>query len=165
MAPKVTVMKRYFLHLKTFKGDLIEDDDGSKLASLSVAKEHALDAMHELVGEAIRRGDQLQFEAVVLADERGTQLAVVPLIAALPTAIVDLIKRPEKVLSRDKLEEYRRNADDCRAKAENTANIDDKNSWLRLADAWLQMLPATHAAGPELVGWPKPAEGDSKASH
>ncbi len=158
-------MTTYFLHLKTFKGDLIEDADGSELASLTAAKEHALKAMQELVGEAVSRGDQLQFEAVALADEHGTQLAVVPLVAALPTAIVDLIKRPEKVLSMNKLEEYRRNADDCRAKAENTTNVDDKQSWLRLADAWLQMLPATHSAGADIAGWPKPAESDSKASH
>lgn len=165
LGTKGDAMTRYFFHLRTFNGDLIQDEDGSELGSLSAAKKYALGAMHELVGEAVRRGDQLEFEALVLADERGIQVAVVPLIAALPTAIVDLIKRPEKILPSNKLEEYRRNADDCRAKAENTANADDKNSWLRLADAWLRMLPATHSAGPEPVGWPKPAEGDSKVSH
>jgi uncharacterized protein DUF6894 len=153
------------LHLRDFKGGVVEDEDGSELASLAIAKEHAMLAMHELVGEAIKRGDELEIEAIIVADEHGTHLAAVPLVAALPAAIVGLLKNPEKVVPTNKFEEYRRNADNCRSKAENTADPDDKMSWLKLADAWLQMLPATHSASADLAGWPKASDEHSKASH
>ena len=157
-------MSRYYFHLKEFKGALVEDLDGSDLASLAIAKEHAMLSMHELIGDAITRGDQLEIEAVIVADERGTQLAAVPIIAALPAAIVGLLKHPEKVVPANKFEEYRRLADDCRRKAEDTADPDDQVSWLKLANAWLQMLP-THSASADTAGWPKPSDEDSKASH
>jgi hypothetical protein len=57
------------------------------------------------------------------------------------------------------------NADDCRRKAEDTDDPDDKTSWLKLADAWLQMLPPMHSAGTDLAGWPKASDAHSKASH
>jgi hypothetical protein len=158
-------MSRYFLHLRDFKGELIEDEEGSDLPSLSVAKEHAMLAMHDLVSDTIRRGDEPSFEAVVVADERGTHLAAVPLLAALPSTIIGLLKHPEKVVPTDRFEEYRRNADECRAKAENTAEPEDKMSWLKLADAWLQMLPPTHSPRGDLAGWPRVSDVDSKASH
>ncbi|HEV7877030.1 DUF6894 family protein [Bradyrhizobium sp.] len=154
-------MSRYFLHLRDFKGELIEDEEGSDLPSLSVAKEHAMLAMHDLVAEAIRRGDEPSFEAIVVADERGTHVAAVPLLAA----IVGLLKHPEKVVRAGRFEEYRRNADQCRGKAENTAEREDKISWLKLADAWLQMLPPTHSPSGDLAGWPRLSDTDSKASH
>lgn len=75
------------------------------------------------------------------------------------------MKHPDKVIPPDRFDEYRRNADDCRRKAENTGDRDDKMSWLKLADAWLQMLPPTEAQGTGLAGWPKPSDEDSKASH
>ena len=158
-------MSRYYLHLRDLKGGLVVDEDGSDLASLAIAKEHAMLAMHELIGEAIKRGDQLEIEAIIVADEHGTHLAAVPILAALPAAIVGLLKHPEKVVPANKFEEYRRNADDCRRKAEDTDDADDKMSWLNLADAWLQMLPPMHSAGTDLAGWPKQSDADSKASH
>jgi hypothetical protein len=158
-------MSRYYLHLRDFKGDMFEDDEGSELSSLASAVEQAMLGVHDLVADAIKRGDEPRFEAVVVADERGTQLAAVPLLAALPSTIVGLLKEPEKVVSRDRLEEYRRNADECRAKAENAADSDDKMSWLKLATAWLQMLPATQSSSGDLAGWPTASDDDSKASH
>ena len=158
-------MSRYYFHLRDFKGAVVEDEDGSDLASLAIAKEHALLSMHELIGEAVKRGDQLEVEAIIIADEHGTHLAAVPVLAALPAAIVGLLKHPEKVVPTNKFEEYRRNADDCRRKAADTDDSDDKTSWLKLADAWLQMLPPMHSAGAELAGWPKASDADSKASH
>jgi len=136
-------MSRYFLHLRDFKGEVVEDEEGSDFPSLAVAKEHAMQAMHELVGEAVKQGDEPSFEAIVIADERGRHLAAVPLLAALPSTIVSLLKHPEKVVPTNRFEEYRGQADECRGKAENTADPEDKTSWLKLADAWLQMLPAT----------------------
>jgi uncharacterized protein DUF6894 len=158
-------MARYYLHLKEFNGVLIEDYDGSEFASIAIAKANALSAMEELVGDAIKGGQELEVEAIVVADEHGTQVAAVPLVAALPAAIVGLLKKPEKLLPTSKFEEYRRNADDCRHKAENTMDPDDKMSWLKLADAWLQMLPDPGSARAGVPGWPKPSDEDSKASH
>jgi uncharacterized protein DUF6894 len=158
-------MTRYYLHLRDFKGDLIEDEEGSELPSLAAAGAHALLAMHDLIGDAIKQGDEPRFESIVIADELGTHLAAVPLLAALPSTITGLLKHPEKVLPADSFEEYRRNADDCRGKAENTVDPDDKMSWLKLADAWLQMLPPTHLPSGDLAGWPETCDEDSKASH
>ena len=158
-------MTRYYFHLRGFKGDVVEDEEGSDLPNLAAAKEHAMIAMHELVGDAIKQGVQVPCEAIVVANERGIQLAAVPLLAALPSTIVGLLKHPEKILPTNKIEEYRRNADECRGKAEDTSDPDDKMSWLKLANAWLQMLPRTHSASADLSGWPKPSDGDSKGSH
>jgi hypothetical protein len=164
-ADKEMVMGRYFLHLRNFKGEVVADEEGSDLPSLAVAKEHAVLAMHELLGDAIKRGDDPQFEAIVVADEGGTHLAAVPLVAALPSRIVGLLKHPEKLVPAIRFEEYRRNADECRGKAETATDRDDKMSWLKLADAWLQMLPPAHAPSADLAGWPKISDEDSKASH
>jgi hypothetical protein len=79
---------------------------------------------------------------------------------------VGLLKFPEKLVPAIRFAEYRRYADECRGKAESTADLDDKTSWLKLADAWLQMLPVSHLpGGVDLAGWPKVSDEDSKASH
>jgi hypothetical protein len=158
-------MSRYYLHYRDFKGEMLEDDEGSEFSSLTDAVEEAMVSVHELVAHAIKGGKEPRFEAVVVADERGTQLAAVPLLAGLPSTIVNLLKQPEKVVSTDRLEEYRRNADECRTKAENAVDPDDKMSWLKLGAAWLQMLPATQSPSGDLAGWPKASDDDSKASH
>jgi hypothetical protein len=58
-------------------------------------------------------------------------------------------------------EEYRRQAEECRRMAANAVSADDKQSWLRLADSWLQMLPRESVP----QNWPKPNDEDSKQSH
>ncbi len=87
-------MTRYYLHLRDFKGDLLRDEEGNELASLAEAREDAILAMRDFVAAAIRQGDDPPFEAVVLVDEHGTQLAAVPLVAALPSTILALLKQP-----------------------------------------------------------------------
>jgi hypothetical protein len=50
----------------------------------------------------------------------------------------------------------------------NDENADDPNDkmWLKLADAWLQMLPKNGpSASTDIPGWPKATDEDSKASH
>ena len=158
-------MSRYYLHLRTFDGDVVEDEEGSELASLAAAKHQAMLAMHEIVGDAIKRGEELRFETLVITDEDGKELAAVPLVAALPSIVVGLLKHPDRIVPMSKLQEYRREADECRAKAENAVDALDKASWLKLADSWLQMLPHNFAAGADLTGWPKASDEDSKASH
>jgi hypothetical protein len=83
----------------------------------------------------------------------------------LPSTIVGLLKHPEKVVPTDRFEEYRRHADECRDKAENAGDAEDKVSWLKLADAWLQMLPSNRSPSGDVAGWPTVSDQDSKASH
>jgi hypothetical protein len=158
-------MSRYYLHLRDFKGDVVEDEEGSDLPSTAAAKQQAVLAMLELVSDAIKSGHQLEIEAIIVADESGTNIAAVPILAALPSTIVGLLKHPTKLVPTNRFEEYRQNADACRAKAANATDQDDKMSWLRLADAWLQMLPQPEPDGTDVAGWPKPSDEDSKASH
>jgi hypothetical protein len=90
----------------------------------------------------------------------------VPVVAALPTAVVNSLKHPAKAVPPNKFEEYRRNADACRAMAQNAMSPDDKTAWLNLADAWLHMLPRHEPTTSfDSPGWPKASEEDSKASH
>jgi hypothetical protein len=164
-ASKGDPMSRYYFHLRDFTGSLFEDEEGSELPSLAVAKEHALGAIEELVAEAIKRRADAQVEAIIVADERGTHLAAVPLLASLPHLVVGLLKHPEKIVPQNRLEGYRRYAEDCRHKAENAADPDDKRSWLKLAYAWLQMLPPSLAADANVAGWPEASDEHSKAAH
>jgi hypothetical protein len=106
-----------YLHLRSFEGDMLKDEEGSEFASLAAARKEAIFVMQDFVAAAIRQGDEPPFEAIVLADEHGAHLAAVPLIAALPSTIVGLVKHPEKVIPADRFEEYRRHADECRRKA------------------------------------------------
>jgi hypothetical protein len=155
------MMSRYYLHLRDFHGDVVEDEEGSDFPTVAAAKKHALSSMRDLAAEAIRRGNEVTVEAIIVADDHGAHLAAVPIVAALPPAIVDLLKVPEKVIPANRVEDYRKNAEECRDMAEKADNTDDKISWLNLANAWLLMLPQTaHPAG-----WPKASDEDSQASH
>jgi hypothetical protein len=154
-------MGRYYFHLRDFAGNLVQDEEGSDLPTLAAAKKHAMIDMHDLIADAIKRGEEVPCEAIIVADEGGTHVAAVPVLAALPLTIVGLLKEPDKVVPTNRMEEYRRFADECRGKAEEATDPDDKMSWLKLADAWLQMLPQTALP----AGWPKASEEDSKASH
>jgi hypothetical protein len=143
------------MHIRDFRGDLLEDQEGSDFP------DEAMSAMREIAAAAIKNGEDLKTEAVVVADDHGRHVASVPILAALPVAIVDLLKRPSKAVPLNRFEEYRHNADGCRRMAENASDPDDKMSWLNLADGWLQMLPRHD----DLPGWPKASEEDSTASH
>jgi hypothetical protein len=154
-------MVRYFFHLRDFEGNLLEDQEGFECRDLAEARDTALKEIRALAAEVISAGEEATTEAIVIADRDGTHLIAVPLVLALPDKILGLLKHPEKVVPTNRLDEYRRYADDCRARAEESANADDKMSWLKLADGWLRMLPSTIAP----PGWPKSSEEDSKASH
>ncbi len=158
-------MAQYFLHLRDFGGDLVEDEEGMDFPAFAAARDYAIAAMRELVSEAIKNGQEIRYEMVVVADEQGSHLASVPVVAPLPATLLNVLKNPAKVVPANRFEEYRRNADGCRHMAENASDADDKTSWLKLADAWLHMLPQPETALGQLPGWPKPTEDDSKASH
>jgi hypothetical protein len=155
-------MAKYFLHLRDFSGDLMEDEEGTDFPTFAAARDEAVIAMRELVGEAIKNGEEIPYEMIVVADEQGRHVASVPLVAPVPATLLNVLKDPAKVVPANRFEEYRRNADGCRQMAEDANDPDDKVSWLKLADAWLHMLPQPQA---ELPGWPKLTEEHSKASH
>lgn len=43
-------------------------------------------------------------------------------------------------------DDYRRNADECERMGHSATNPDLKSHWLRLAEAWLRMIPHNHSA-------------------
>lgn len=49
-------MARYFLHLRGFDGDLMEDEEGTDFPTFAAAREYAIAAMGDLVAEAIKDG-------------------------------------------------------------------------------------------------------------
>ena len=158
-------MSRYYFHMRDFHGDLIEDEEGSEFPTLAAARDRAIISMREILGDSIRHGQDVDIEAIVVMDERGDQAASVPVAAVLPAVMVKAMKNPVEVVPMDRLAEYRRNADGCRAMAENSDRPEDKVAWLQLADAWLHMLPRHPTANADIAGWPAATEEDSKASH
>jgi hypothetical protein len=75
-------MTRYYFHLKD-GADLIQDLEGSDLASAEDARTQALKSARELWADAIKSGRPLGADAVVIADEHGG-LTFVPMAEALP---------------------------------------------------------------------------------
>jgi hypothetical protein len=75
-------MTRYYFDLKD-GADLIQDLEGSDLASAEDARSRALKSARELWADAIKPGRPLGADAVVIADEHGG-LTFVPMAEALP---------------------------------------------------------------------------------
>jgi Domain of unknown function (DUF6894) len=61
-------MARYFFHIKDGT-DLIQDPEGSDLATIEDARSQALKSARELWADAIKSGRSLGADAVVIADE------------------------------------------------------------------------------------------------
>jgi hypothetical protein len=159
-------MRRYHLHLMDFGGNVIEDQDGAHYPSVTAARDGAIEGIREILGDAITHGSEIEIETVLVVDEGGHHVASVPVAVALPQVILKVLKNPVEVVPLERLAEYRSNADACRVMAENADDPNDKMSWLKLADAWLQMLPKREPhAGADIAGWPKATDEDSKASH
>ena len=74
-------MARYFFHIKD-GADLIQDPEGSELATMEDARSQALKSARELWADAIKSGRSLG-AAVVIADEHGG-VTFVPMAEALP---------------------------------------------------------------------------------
>ena len=75
-------MARYFFHIKD-GAELIQDPEGSELATMEDARSQALKSARELWADAIKSGRSLAADAVVIADEQGG-LTFVPMAEALP---------------------------------------------------------------------------------
>jgi hypothetical protein len=157
-------MMRYFFHLRDFLGDLLEDEEGTEFPNLAAARDYATQAMRELLAEVIEHGESARFDMVVVADEDGRHVTSVPVAAPLPATLVSLLKHPAEAVPGNRLDEYRQYADGCRRMADDAEDADDKMSWLKLADAWLHMLPKQSASA-NLPRWPQVTDEDSKTSH
>ena len=75
-------MSRYFFHIKD-GAELIQDPEGSELATMADARCQAMKSARELWADAIKSGKPLGADAVVIADEHGG-LTFVPMAEALP---------------------------------------------------------------------------------
>ena len=76
-------MVRFYFHLK--EGcELIADDHGTELPSVEAATREALRSARELLADAIRFGVSRVPDSVVIADEAGRTLHVLPMVEALP---------------------------------------------------------------------------------
>jgi hypothetical protein len=80
-------MSRYFLHLRYADQSVVEDPEGLDLPSLQAAQEEALQGIRDLVAADIRGGREVTLAAIVIADNQGRQLAIVPVRAALPKSL------------------------------------------------------------------------------
>jgi hypothetical protein len=76
-------MPRYFLHIKQ-GAHLVRDHEGSVLPSADDAHAEAVQVAREICAEAIKSGSELQADAFVIVDEAGTQVAFLPITAAIP---------------------------------------------------------------------------------
>jgi hypothetical protein len=76
-------MARFYFHLQT-DGSLLQDSDGTDLPHPEAARQEAILAARDILGNAIKAGREKVPEAFVIADESGRKIAVVPLSAVLP---------------------------------------------------------------------------------
>jgi hypothetical protein len=79
-------MKRFYLNIKD-GSTVIPDEEGTYLPDVEAAKREALKCARDMLADAIRSGKSRVPEALVIADEAGRHLAMVPLVAALPEAL------------------------------------------------------------------------------
>ena len=73
-------MGRFYLHIKAGHYDA----EGVELPSLDAARKEALLSAREMLAGAIKAGKSTVPEALVIADEDGQTLEVVPLASVLP---------------------------------------------------------------------------------
>ena len=76
-------MKRYFFNIRDGSA-IILDEEGCHLPDDDAAKREALHCARDMLADAIRAGRSRVPEALLIADELGRAVAVVPLVAALP---------------------------------------------------------------------------------
>jgi hypothetical protein len=78
--------RHFYLHVKD-GGNVFQDEEGTDLASLEAARQLALQTARELLCHAIKAAKPTAPEALVIADESGQTLEVVPLLAVLPDSL------------------------------------------------------------------------------
>jgi hypothetical protein len=74
---------RYFLHVKR-DGLVIQDLEGTEFRDVEEATQEAIAAAREILANAIQEGTDVTEDAILIADESGHELAIVPIIETLP---------------------------------------------------------------------------------
>ena len=82
-------MKRFYFHIAS-GSRLIKDEDGIELPSKQSAHAQAVCSTRELVADAIKHGIDLNFDAVIVADEQGKEIARVSTKEVLPKRLLKL---------------------------------------------------------------------------
>ena len=70
-------MPHYFFHVRD-GGDISRDQEGQELPDLDAARQEAVNASRELIGERLLHGGAIDGREIQIADESDTVLAVVP---------------------------------------------------------------------------------------
>jgi hypothetical protein len=76
-------MRRFYLHVK-YGDEIFPDQEGIELPDIDAARSEALQTARELLGDAVRGGKPTVPDALVIADDAGQTLEIVPLAAVLP---------------------------------------------------------------------------------
>ena len=74
-------MPRYYFHLHN--GATSRDEEGRELADLAAAREEAIKAARDLMGEDIRAGLLRLGQRIEILDEDGAEVLVVPFAEAV----------------------------------------------------------------------------------
>jgi len=77
-------MPRYYLYIQ--RGDqLLQDPDGIECPNIEAARAEAVTGIRDILPEAIKRGaDDGLDDVLVIADESGRELIIIPFSEALP---------------------------------------------------------------------------------
>ena len=134
-------MKRFYFHVRA--GDsLTHDEEGTELADWFAAQQEAELAARELLSEAIKGGNPVVPDALVVADETGGTLVTFLLATVLPRPFSSCERSIEGVatepVSTDK--EYRRQAACAEKQASSTEDHEDREAWLRIAQGWMSLV-------------------------
>jgi hypothetical protein len=76
-------MARFYFHFLD-GSRLIHDEEGAEFASADQAREEALSSARELLSYAVRSGEDVGADALVVIDDRGNEIALMPFSEALP---------------------------------------------------------------------------------
>ena len=77
------MVARFYFHVSGVDG-LIEDTEGADHLSLEAAGLKALEAARQMLGEAIKLGQEVDWDAILIVDEHGNEVMSVPVSEALP---------------------------------------------------------------------------------
>jgi uncharacterized protein DUF6894 len=76
-------MSRFYFHFRD-GSRLIHDVEGAEFPSADQAREEALSSAREVLANAVRSGKDVGADALVVIDERGDEITLVPFSEALP---------------------------------------------------------------------------------
>lgn len=91
-----STLPRYFLHILTLDGRRIEDLEGFDLPDMEAARQEALAGAGEILAHAIRSGQDLKDEAILITDEQGRDLERIAFVDAVPRSLRERLRTREE---------------------------------------------------------------------